>query len=167
MDKVFYTAILKQASSDFSVVRGYVGSGIYIGGQVASTKEHEELFLRQLKDDGMAAPEKLGSVTELRTIRYGDMGGYPNHFLKLLIALYKAHLEQGFSAKMPAGIKDVLNVHYVGKNYVGRIDRIRPLLGCWDREYIRDQLKKLIDDNAGSLTRNERHIYLSSINWNQ
>lgn len=153
-NKVFYTTMLGQASSDFIIVEKYDGVGVYVGKKVRASDKHLKLFHEQLRTDGIEPPASSEYVTLLSPVVYGDVqNDEPVVTPKELLQLMYDHKERQpvvTRAKAPAGNN---NLFYVGKDYAGRLSGIKSMMSVWDREAIRWDLARIIEETCKPLYR--------------
>lgn len=151
--KIFYTSSMGQGSAEFTLVQDYTGRGVYIGKRKLADDKELALYHEQLLADRMTIPEGTSYVTVMRPFVMGDLINDGPDLAKSLYATIENHMDADFNRRKAVVCERVC---YVGTDFAGRLDKIRPLLNAFDREIIRH---KLADALLNNLPVNSRYVF--------
>lgn len=127
--------------AEFVLVEQYYGEGIYRGVRRVASDEQLELYLAQLKADNLELPSGTCFVTVMTPMVMGDLTNDNGAGIKVMVAALEAHLEFNYARRK--AVVDT-NLCFVGRNYAGRLDKLRPMLNAFNRETIRESLATTI-----------------------
>lgn len=142
-----------QGSAEFSLVEGFFGRGVYVGKRKLADERQLALYHEQLKAAYMTIPSGTVYVTVMTPFRMGDLINEGSTLAKELFLAMQSHLEADYHKRKPV---PSANICYVGKDFAGRLDKVRPLLNGFDRAIIREGIADTLLDN---LPVNARHVF--------
>lgn len=140
--KIFYTSCMGMGTAEFALVNQYEGQGIYFGKRMQASEELVELYHQQLREDRVELPASgTYYVTIMQPVVMGDVINDNGAMCKVMVSAMQSHIEADY-AKRKAVPND--NLCYVGKDFAGRLDKLRPMLNGFDRKIIRESLAETV-----------------------
>lgn len=139
--KIFYTSCMGAGPAEFVLVERYYGEGIYRGVRRVASDAQLELYLTQLKADNLELPSGTCFVTVMCPMVMGDLTNDDGAGIKVMLAAFEAHLELNYNKRK--AVADA-NLCFVGRDFAGRLDKLRPMFNAFSRKVIRESLADTI-----------------------
>jgi len=133
-----------QASGEFALVQDYTGRGVYIGKRKPADEKELALYHEQLRADHMTEPATQCWVWVIRPIVMGDLINEGSTIARTMYDAIGSHMDADWNKRKAIPCEQLC---YVGSDFAGRLDKVRPLLNAFDRAIIREQLAKQLLSN--------------------